>query len=450
MKFLDALISTGNDRNIVIADIKRYSPKDGELLNGRPAADYARSLVNAGAPALSVVTEEKEFHGSLSMLREVTEAVNVPVLRKDFIHTKKDLVETLEAGASAILLMCSCLESRELEYLYFEALKLGLDPFVETHKAEDFELVKKLGAKLVGINNRDILKLERDDGDVSHTQALLKMVPEGCFVVTESSIKNPAEVRLAISAGANAALVGTAIAKATETENFYRMMTSKKNCKICGLMNENDIDICVREGVENIGLVTEYPLYVPWNLNAQRAAELRKRIPAGYRAVMVTGGSFEKILTLADNVKPDVVQLHFNENYQETKEIAAELKKKGIGTIKTFPMSEESAIEQFGTSSLTEIIKMLCSTEIEAILVDPRHGRDVANKNLKADEDLFDLIKKNSSKPVILAGGINEDNAEEILKRTGAEAIDVMNGSEDAPGVKNQGKINKIVSAIFK
>jgi len=233
VNFLDALNNAKNcKKNIVIPDIKCFSPKEGDLMRGRKPVDYALRLQSAGAPVISVVTEEKEFHGSLEMLKEIAAAVTVPILRKDFIHTREDLIATKEAGASAILLMCSCLEKDELKYLYKEALKIGLDPFVETHLEEDFELVNELGAKLVGINNRDILVLERDDGNVEKTISLAKLAPEDAFLITESSIVNPSQVRAAISAGADAALVGTAILNADYTEAFYKMMCRKISLKI--------------------------------------------------------------------------------------------------------------------------------------------------------------------------------------------------------------------------
>ena len=463
MKYLNALKKAkAEGRQVVIPDIKRYSPKDGELLAGRDPADYALALIKAGAPALSVVTEETEFKGSLSMLQSVAEAAgryNVPVLRKDFIHTREDLIQTKESGASAILLMCSCLKPEELKYLYGEALSLGLDPFVETHRAEDFALVHELGAELIGINNRDILKLERDNGDVGNTLGLLEYAPENAFLVTESSIKDPSEVRLAVNGlslsgagkrtrGADAALVGTAIAKAPEPDVFYRMLTRKTSLKVCGLMNKEDIALCVRCGVERIGIVTEYPLYVPWNVDAETAAELRKAVPEGFCPVMVTGGSPEKILSLSKLVKPGMVQLHYMETLEETACISRELKKQGIGVIKTVPMDTASRMKQFGTADLAKIVSSLCATDVSELLVDPRHGRDVARRDLHADEELFARIKALSDKPVILAGGITGDNIKEMLLRTGAEAVDIMNGSEDAPGKKSLEKVRKIADAV--
>lgn len=449
MRFLDALRAAKNEKkNIVIPDIKCFSPKEGDLMRGRNPVDYALALQSAGAPVLSVVTEEKEFHGSLQILKNIAEAVDVPILRKDFIHTREDLLETKEAGASAILLMCSCLEREELITLYHQALEIGLDPFVETHVKEDFELVNFLGAELVGINNRDILVLERDDGDVSNTLSLAEYAPKDAFLVTESSIKNPMQVRAAIAAGADAALVGTAILQAEYTQAFYKMMCRKTSLKICGLMNKEGIDICLRLGVDRIGFVVEYPLAVPWNLSAETAAELRSYIPEGYQACMVAGGSVEEIIRLCDIVKPDLVQVHYKETLSQTIDIVALCKERGITVLKTLPVTDESSLEQFGTTNLEEILEMINQSPIEEILVDSRQGRNVASKNLKLDTSLAKMIIDLSKKTVVVAGGIKADNLQEIVEGTGCVAVDIMNGSEDAPGQKNEEVIRKIIEIL--
>lgn len=451
MRFLEALRKTKTSGRIpVIPDIKIYSPKDGDLMRGRDPVAYARTLVAAGAPVLSVVTESKEFHGSMDLLHSITEAVDVPVLRKDFIHTREDLLETIAAGASAILLMCSCLEPEEMKYLYHEALALGLDPFVETHKAEDFQLIKDLGLKpeLMGINNRDILVLERDEGDVSHTLSLVELAPEEAFLVTESSIKNPAEVRSAIRSGMNAALVGTAIANAPDPAVFYQMLTRKNSLKICGLMNPSDVSICVEEGVEIIGFVTEYLIDVPWNLTREQSRIVREAIPAGYLACMVTGGSVERILELAEAVRPDLIQIHYKETLEDTKILCKKLKEMGIGVIKSIPVSDEACMDQFGTADPVKIAGLLSETDVWGILIDPRHGKDVVSKNLNADQELFRVYKEHSTKPVTLAGGLKPENLAVIMKDTGAEDVDIMNGSEDAPGKKNRSKIQELVSIV--
>ena len=118
-------------------------------------------MESIGAPALSVVTEPEQFGGSLELLSQIARAVQIPVLRKDFIQSRADVEETSRCGAKAVLLICARLNEALLQELYHAALDCGLEPLVETHSREELRLAAALGAGLVGINNRDILSLSR-------------------------------------------------------------------------------------------------------------------------------------------------------------------------------------------------------------------------------------------------------------------------------------------------
>jgi indole-3-glycerol phosphate synthase len=200
------------------ADVKPLSPRDGELLRDRDPVEMAKTLEAAGVCALSVVTEQVHFGGSLDLLRRVSDAVCVPVLRKDFITSVRQIDETIEAGASAVLLTLATIPELEIGGLYRRSLALGLEPVVEVHTETELHLALGLmpGPAIIGINNRDITALEKDDGDVSVTEALAPLVPEGVAILSESSILTPAEARRAYGAGAHAVLVGTALWKAAD------------------------------------------------------------------------------------------------------------------------------------------------------------------------------------------------------------------------------------------
>lgn len=209
----------------VIPDFKLVSPADGPLFSGRDVLRAARDMEAAGAPALSVVTEERDFGGSLTLLSDLVKTVDIPVLRKDFIRTASDVEETARRGAAAVLLICACLDEDTLGSLYRDAIACGLEPLVEAHTAEELRWARDLGAKLVGINNRDILALEKDGGTVSTTSALAAGKPEGAVLISESGIHSPAHVRAALAAGADAVLVGTAIWRAEDPDAFYRTLS---------------------------------------------------------------------------------------------------------------------------------------------------------------------------------------------------------------------------------
>ena len=212
----------------VIPDFKMLSPSDGPLFQGRDVIADARAMEKAGAPALSVVTEPKQFGGSLEFLEQITKAVRIPVLRKDFVQSTSDLEETVRCGAKAVLLICSCMTQATLKELYHRSLELGLEPLVEAHSAEELHLAESLGAKLVGINNRDILTLECDGGTVSTTARLASAKPIGSFLISESGIQSADDVRIALQSGADAVLVGTAIWKDEDPFAFYQALSTTK------------------------------------------------------------------------------------------------------------------------------------------------------------------------------------------------------------------------------
>lgn len=225
ISFLHSLIKKKESGAVpVIVDFKCISPGEGRLFDEKDAVANALKMIGAGAPAISVVTEPTDFGGSLDMLRAVVEAVDVPVLRKDFIRTREAIDETIDCGASAVLLMCSVMSAEQMVDCYNYAVERGIEPLVETHTEAEIEFAASLGAKLMGINNRDILQLEKDGGTVSTTQGLAGGKPEGAFLISESGILTPGDVRRAIDSGADAALVGTAIWKAEDPFAYYKEM----------------------------------------------------------------------------------------------------------------------------------------------------------------------------------------------------------------------------------
>lgn len=234
--FLEALKQRAlSGRMPVIADIKKHSPKEGPLIDGRDVLKLAEILISAGAPALSVVTEKTYFGGSLGMLERISANVAVPVLRKDFIRTEEQIQETALAGASAVLLIVAMLDETRLGGLYEASLKHGLTALVETHNLAEIEMAKAISPELVGINNRDILSLEKDNGEVGTTELLVKEIrsrtglddPFYCcpFIVSESSIMTPDDVARAKKAGADAVLVGTALLQASDIAQKYRELS---------------------------------------------------------------------------------------------------------------------------------------------------------------------------------------------------------------------------------
>lgn len=433
----------------IIPDIKCRSPKEGDLLRGRDPLAIAKKLEEAGACALSVVTEEKEFAGSLKLLRTICVNTTLPVLRKDFLETADDLKATKEAGASGVLLMYSCLGKERLAKLYEDAVSMGLIPLVETHSSEELRWAGELGASLIGINNRNILELERDDGDVSFAAGLLADTPQDAFIVVESSLKNAADIHLATRFGADAALVGTTILKAHDPAEMYLALNRPCSLKICGLMNIEDVNLCLRYNADMLGFVTEYPVPVPWNLSSDQTKllleHMREAAPSGEivpPACIVTGGDPDIVLSLCKELRPDYIQLHYTETAKETALITRGAHELGIRVIRSVPHDEELRLKMFGTNEVSQIFGLLVDLGVDCILLDSRNADNAASGGGSileehTDQDLKELIAK-SPIPVMLGGGLNTSNINRAVEEFSPDWIDIMTGSETEPGRKSE------------
>ena len=196
-------------RPAIIAEIKRASPSKGDILPGLDPADVAREYVAAGAAAISVLTDV-HFKGTLEDLRAVRAAVDVPVLRKDFIFDPYQVYEARAAGADCILLIAAMLKEGELRSLSALARELGMATLVESHNAVEFALAQKVGAGLIGINNRDLHTFVTD---IAVTEHLLAGYAGEALIVAESGIDSPDDIRRLDAAGARALLIGESLLK---------------------------------------------------------------------------------------------------------------------------------------------------------------------------------------------------------------------------------------------
>jgi indole-3-glycerol phosphate synthase len=211
-------------RPAVIAEVKRASPSAGPIADRDPS-ERARAYASAGATAVSVLTEQAHFYGSLADMRAVRMACDLPVLRKDFLIHPSELIESRAAGADAVLLIAACLSANELTAMLATARDLGLGALVETHSDQDLEKVLATDAEVVGVNARD---LETLDVDVDRALAHLARVPDGRLAVMESGIATRDQVRAAVDAGASAILVGEALMRADDPGAKLREMLGEE------------------------------------------------------------------------------------------------------------------------------------------------------------------------------------------------------------------------------
>ena len=205
----------------VIAEHKRSSPSAGVIRSDLELPEVVRAYERAGARALSVLTEESRFGGRLEDLAAARHASGLPILRKDFILEEYQVHESLAAGADAILLIVAALDTGTLIRLHSLATQLGLATLVEVHDAVELDAAHEIGAEIVGINNRDLTTLEVD---VERTHELLAGVRDGALVVSESGLRDHAQLARLQAAGVDAVLVGEALMRAPDIELATRRL----------------------------------------------------------------------------------------------------------------------------------------------------------------------------------------------------------------------------------
>ncbi len=218
--FGEALVRPGLS---LIAEFKRRSPSAGEIRGGATPAEIARAYEEGGAAALSVLTDEGHFGGSLDDLRAGREACALPVLQKDFIVVPYQLYEAAAAGADAVLLIVAALRQEDLATLYEEARGLDLDVIVEVHHEKELETALTVDAEVLGINNRS---LDDFTVDLQTTFELITDVPAGMTVVSESGIADRATLEELERVGVDAVLIGEALMRAEDPAEKVRELTA--------------------------------------------------------------------------------------------------------------------------------------------------------------------------------------------------------------------------------
>lgn len=218
-----------SDKIGIIAEYKRASPSKGMINDGVDPAEQARQYEEAGASAISVLTDTPFFKGTIDDLKRVREAVSIPILCKDFIIDRIQIDRAKAAGANIILLIAAALDDTDLKTLYDYAISQDLEVLCEVHNEEEMERVLKLKAKIIGVNNRDLKTFKVD---LNTTNRLADMVKDkDVILISESGIENKSDVRSVETAGARAILVGETLMRAASvTEKMEELMVplSKK------------------------------------------------------------------------------------------------------------------------------------------------------------------------------------------------------------------------------
>jgi indole-3-glycerol phosphate synthase len=226
--FEEALSPTGAGRTrtagpAFICEVKKASPSRGLIAKGAngeeafPYLDIAREYEAVGAEAVSVLTEPDYFLGSDSYLREIAATVKIPALRKDFIIDEYQIYEAAILGAKAVLLICALLSEKQLSCFFELANGLRLSALVEAHTVDEVKIAANCGARIIGINNRD---LKTFTVDINTTAKLREYVPDGVITVSESGIRSPDDVRFLCGFGVDGFLIGEAMMIAPDRKRY--------------------------------------------------------------------------------------------------------------------------------------------------------------------------------------------------------------------------------------
>jgi indole-3-glycerol phosphate synthase len=213
------------DQVQLIAEVKRASPSAGLIRDHFDPVAIATSYADAGAACISVLTDEPFFQGSLDYLRSIREAVEVPLLRKDFIVDRYQLLQARQAGADCVLLIAECLSAAELRQLHDQAAEIGLQTLIELFEPENLAAVLATGTRLVGINNRNLHTFETK---LDHTLALCPQIPSDRLVVGESGIRTHQDLQTLRRGGVKAVLVGESLMRQDDIGQATRRLLGRQ------------------------------------------------------------------------------------------------------------------------------------------------------------------------------------------------------------------------------
>ena len=225
--------------------------------------------------------------------------------------------------------------------------------------------------------------------------------------------------------------------------------------KICGLMREEDIEMCVNEGVDIIGVVVEYPVAVPWNMDRERTKELIEHFrdyaaleDSSSKICIVTGGDSDKIIELGRLLKPDYIQMHYKETAENVRTVSEALRDIGTEIIKTIPNDAKEMERQSREGSPGKCGRTFQEAGARILLVDARGPENAAGSSRLLDAELYHKVRRMADIPVMAAGGITGENIAEVLGTICPDMIDIMTGVEESHGVKSYEKLVGIMNKI--
>ena len=429
-----------SSRPNIIAEFKRRSPSKGKINEHAEPETVTRMYESGGAAAISVLTEEDYFEGSLHDLRRVRMTTSLPILRKDFIFDEYQVYETAAEGADALLLIVAALDDETLTRLGIIAEgKLGLDALVEVHTKPELDRAIKCGARLIGVNNRNLRTFQVS----TDTSTLLaRAAPRDAMLVSESGL-TPDEVRRLRAVGYKGFLVGETLMRAANPAQAVRDFIGKPEpwpartvfTKICGITNLDDARAAIDAGADMLGFnfYRRSPRFIDPNA-ARRIIEAvqSSNVPVKFVGVFVNE-SIKQVKRIATENQLDGVQLHGDESAQ----FCAELKN---DTFKSFVIKAISGGEKDDLAKFQQYA-------VDAFMIDaydPKlRGGTGRTANWALARDAAEKLPR-----VFLAGGLSPENVGDAIAAVRPYAVDACSSLEISPGKKDHARLRQFVDAV--
>jgi indole-3-glycerol phosphate synthase/phosphoribosylanthranilate isomerase len=423
-----------------LAEFKHRSPSAGLLLPDADARveEVVRAYRRGGAAALSVVIEQDFFGGDPSWLPRAKAASGLPVLMKDFVVDEGQLDFAAALGADAVLLVVAALDDAALTRLHAAARARGLAALVEAHDEDEVRRAAAAGASVVGVNARDLATFAVDLPGMARLGALL---PPGAVRVAESGIRTRADVEALEAAGYGAFLVGETLLRSSDPARTLRGLRGENatEVKVCGITREEDVDACLENGVDWIGLV--FAAHSPRKVTEERGRFLRMRAKGEAEARRGGGGALggvkgvvavfdedtseDEIRAVTSFVRPDVVQMPLLPSRR----------------ISSFSLPLWNTV-RVGRDDLSTVGNRAGA----ALHFDTSVAGLAGGTGQRFDWSVLDAVERD--RPVVLAGGLTPANVAEAVRRARPGVVDVASGVESSPGIKDHGKIAAFVREV--
>ena len=403
-----------------VMECKRASPTEGVIRQAYDPVVVAREYVPF-ADAISVLTDEPFFQGSLEHLRAVREAVDLPVLCKDFVVDPYQVYEAREAGADAILLMLSVLDDEAYATCSAAAADAGIETLTEAHTGDELARAVLLGAPVIGINNRDLATLRVD---LDTMRRLAPLVPADRVVIGESGIRSHADTR-SLGALVDGLLVGTTLMRSGDPAHATRALVFGLT-KVCGLTRPDDARSAWASGATHGGLI--FAAESPRAVDEELAERVRASAPLRWVGVFVNE-SPARIAAMAHRLRLAAVQLHGEETAADVVALRPLL---------------PSGCEVWKALRVRGNIPPVSSTGADRLLLDRWHPHVRGGTGESFDWSLLD--GHGEKHRLILSGGLTPESVP-AAESLGVAGLDVNSGVEEAPGIKSPGRMAAFLAA---